>query len=124
MGYDNIANEIDTDDHTWGEVKREWLPPKPGQLCDITKLARTTNFGYNKKDWSEHKRIELDDDDFKSIIKYGGLLNGEGGTGKSTTIDKIKHALPTHSFITSAFTHIASENLDGDTLHSVCGIDV
>ena len=61
---------------------------------------------------------------FKSIITYGGLLDGEGGTGKSTTIDKIKNALPASSFITGAFTHIASENVDGDTLHSVCGIDV
>ena len=77
-----------------------------------------------KKDWSEHKRTELANDDFKSIIKYGGLLDGEGGTGKSTTIDRIKNALPTHSFITGAVTHIASENVDGDTLHRVCGIDV
>ena len=49
LGYVNIENEIDIDDYTWGEVRREWLPPKPGQLCDITKLARTTTFGYNKK---------------------------------------------------------------------------
>ena len=49
LGYVNIENEIDTDGHTWGEVKLEWLPPKPGQICDITKLARTTTFGYNKK---------------------------------------------------------------------------
>ena len=69
LGYVNIENQIDTDDDTWGEVKREWLPPKPGQLCDITKLARTTTFGYNKK-WYKHKRVELDDDDFKSIIKF------------------------------------------------------
>ena len=68
LGYVNIENEIDTDDYTWGEVNREWLPRKPGQLCEITKLARTTTFGYKKR-WSEHKRIELDDDVFKSIIK-------------------------------------------------------
>ena len=92
LGYVNIENEIDTDDYTWGEVKREWLPPKPGQIRDITTLARTTTFGYNNKDWYVHKRIELDDDDLKSIITYGGLLNGEGGTGKSTTIDKMKNA--------------------------------
>ena len=124
LGYVNIEHEVETDDYTWGEIKREWLPPKPGQVCEIAKLARTTTFEYNKRDWSIHKRIELDDDDLKSIIKYGGLVDGEGGTGNSTTIDKIKKALPTHSFITGAFTHIASENVDGDTLHSVCGIDV
>ena len=72
MGYVNIENQIDTDDYTWGEVKREWLPPQPGQLCDITKLARTATFGYILKNWSEHTRIELDDDDFKSLIQYGG----------------------------------------------------
>ena len=52
------------------------------------------------------------------------MLDGEGGSGKSTTIDKIKKTLPPNSFITGAFTHIASENVDGDTLHSICGIDV
>jgi hypothetical protein len=44
---------------------------------------------YNQKYWYEHKRIEQDDGDFESIIKYGGLLDGEGGTGKSTTVDEI-----------------------------------
>jgi hypothetical protein len=27
FGYINITNEIETDDYTWGEVKREWDPP-------------------------------------------------------------------------------------------------
>ena len=78
---------------------------------------------YYKK-WFEHKRKELDDDDIKAIIKHGGLLDGEGGCGKSQTLGKIKEALPPNSFITGAFTHIASENVEGDTLHSICGIDV
>ena len=90
LGYINIDHEIDTDDYEWGKVKREWLPPKPGQVCDLSKLARVTKFEHTDKTWHEHKRIELDDDDFKSIIKHGGLLDGEGGSGKSTTIDKIK----------------------------------
>ena len=66
---------------------------KPGQVCDVSKLARVTKFEHTDKTWHEHKRIELDDDDLKSIIKHGGLLDGEGGSGKSTTIDKIKNAV-------------------------------
>ncbi len=124
LGYVDIDREIDTDDYTWGEVKREWLPPKPNEVCDISKLARISKFEHTDKTWYEHKRIELDDDDYKSIIKHGGLIDGEGGSGKSTTINKIKEMLPTNSFITGAFTHIASENVDGDTLHSICGIDM
>ena len=69
LGYINIDNEIETDDYKWGQISREWSPPKPGQICDITQLARTATFGYNQKNWTEHKRIELDDNDFKSILK-------------------------------------------------------
>ena len=49
LGYINIDNEIQTDDYKWGEVKREWLPPKPGQLCDISKLTRTTKYEHTIK---------------------------------------------------------------------------
>ena len=52
------------------------------------------------------------------------MIYGKGGSGKSRAIDKIKQVLPENSFITGAFTHVASENVDGDTLHSVIGIDV
>ena len=124
LGYINIDNEIKTDDYKWGEVKREWLPPKAGKICDMSKLTRTTKYEHNIKAWFEHKRKELDNDDIQAIIKHGGLLDGEGGSGKSQTLGKIKEALPPNSFITGAFTHIASENVDGDTLHSICGIDV
>ena len=31
LGYVGIDNEID-DSITWGDVKREWIPPKPGRL--------------------------------------------------------------------------------------------
>ena len=124
LGYINIDNEIQTNDTKWGDVKREWIPPKPSQICDVSKLTRTTKYEHTVKKWFEHKRKELDDDDIKAIIKHGGLLDGEGGCGKSQTLGKIKEALPQNSYITGAFTHIASENVEGDTLHSICGIDV
>ena len=37
LGYINITIEIETDDYTWGEIKKEWNPPKPGNLVDETK---------------------------------------------------------------------------------------
>ena len=49
LGYINIDNEIETDDYKWGQISREWSPPKPCQICDITQLARTATFGYNQK---------------------------------------------------------------------------
>ena len=124
LGYINIDTEIDTNDTKWGEVKREWLPPKPNEICDVSKLTRTNTYQHINKDWNIYEREILDDDDIKSIIKYGGLLHGKGGCGKSTTLDKIKKTLPENSFITGAFTHVASENVEGDTLHSIFGIDV
>ena len=39
LGYINIEHEIDTDDYEWGKVKREWLPPTPGQVCDVFKTC-------------------------------------------------------------------------------------
>ena len=56
LGHINFDNAITTDDHTWGEVKREWLPPKPWQICDAAKLTRTTKFEYQQKEWRTHKR--------------------------------------------------------------------
>lgn len=36
----------------------------------------------------------------------------------------LEQTLPPNSFMTGAFTHIASENVDGDALHSICNIDI
>ena len=124
LGYINIDNEIKTDDYTWGEVKREWLPPKPTQICDVAKLTRTNKFEHQPKEWRTHKREILDSDDVKSILKYGGLINGGAGAGKSTTLRKIKDALAENTFIVGAFTHKASNIVDGTTLHRLLGIDV
>ena len=55
------------------------------------------------------------------------------GTGKSTTLNKIKDALATGSteqstettvLRTCAFTHKASKIVDGNTLHLLFGIDM
>ena len=43
LGYINITHEVETDDNTWGEIKKEWNQPKPGNLLDETKAIRTTN---------------------------------------------------------------------------------
>ena len=119
LGYINIDNEITTDDYTWGEVKREWLPPRPGQICDVAKLTRNTKFEYQQKEWRIHKREVLDSDDVKAILKHGGLINGGAGTGQSTNLKQIKDALPENRFIVGAFTNKASNIVDGTTLHIV-----
>ena len=67
LGYVNITREIETDDNTWGRVKRVWVPPKPGALHDPAVYVRTTKFIHNPMKWNIHKRIFLDDDDIKSI---------------------------------------------------------
>ena len=69
-------------------------------------------------------REVFDNDDIQSILKNGGLVEGEAGHGKSWTIDKIKEALPANSFIIGAYTHVAAENIDGYTLHELLGIDI
>ena len=124
LGYINIDNEIQTNDTKWGEVKREWSPPKPGQICDVSKLTRTNTYQHINKDWRNHKREILDDDDIKSLIKHGGLINGKAGSGKSTTLKKIVEALPENCFLVGAFTHKASNIVNGTTLHRLLGIDV
>ena len=32
LGYVNVTEEIELDDYKWGEMKREWIPPKPNEL--------------------------------------------------------------------------------------------
>ena len=71
----------------------------------------------------------FDDDDIKSILKKGGLIFGMAGTGKSTTSNRIKDALATDCaspsvLKTCAYTHKASEIVDGNTLHLLLGIDM
>ena len=124
LGYINIDNEVDTDDYEWGKVKREWLPPKPNELMDKSKLTRTTEYTLNSKQWKNHKREVLDDDDVKALLTHGGLVYGMAGTGKSTTLKKIRDVLTDQNRIIGAFTHKASEIVDGSTLHKLLGVDV
>ncbi len=46
------------------------------------------------------------------------------GTGKSTTLNKIKEALLDNAYLTMAYTHKASIIVNGNTFHKVLGIDV
>jgi hypothetical protein len=124
FGYINITHEAETDDYTWGGIKKEWTPPKPNNLLDETKLIRTTEYKLNEKDWKNHKLEVFDDDDVKSIIKQGGLVYGMAGTGKSTTLNQIKDALPEIARLIMAYTHKASIIVNGNTFHKVLGIDV
>ena len=133
LGYVNISNEIETDDTTWGKVKQVWDPPKPGTIHDPASYVRKTVYKHKPKNWNIHKRIVLDEGDMQSILKKGGLIFGMAGTGKSTTLNKIKDALATGSteqstettvLRTCAFTHKASKIVDGNTLHLLFGIDM
>ena len=90
LGYVNVTEEIALCNETWGEMKREWLPPKPSELWDITEMTRTTKYTHNDKQWNIHDRDILDNDDIDSLLKHGGLVHGMAGTGKSTTLHKIK----------------------------------
>ena len=66
LGYVGINNEIE-DSVEWGEVKREWIPPKPSQLWDVSKLTRTNEYKHNNKPWRNHRREFLDNADIQSI---------------------------------------------------------
>ena len=123
LGYVGIDNEID-DSIEWGDVKREWTPPKPGQLWDESKLTRTNEYKHNNKPWRNHRREVLDNADIQSILKNGGKVYGKAGTGKSTTLKQIKEALPENTYITGSFTHKAASIVGGTTLHRLLGIDV
>ena len=39
LGYVNVTEEIELYDETWGEMKREWLPPKPNELWDKSAMT-------------------------------------------------------------------------------------
>ena len=56
VGYTGIDNEIGIDDYTWGKVTQEWLPPKPGSICDQSKIIRTMEYQHKSKQWNNHKR--------------------------------------------------------------------
>ena len=109
LGYVNVTNEIELDDYKWGEMKREWLPPKTNALSDKSAMTRTAKYTINTKQWKIYKREVLDDDDIKSLVKHGGLVHGMAGTGKSTTLKQIKEYLK-EGFITGALTHKAAKN--------------
>ena len=122
VGYTGIDNEIETDDYTWGKVTREWLPPKPGSICDQSEIIRTMEYQHKSKQWNNHKR-ELIDSDIQPILKKGGLIHGGAGTGKSTTLNVIKDVLQISDLIVGAFIHKASGIVGGCTLHRLFGID-
>jgi len=124
LGYTGIEHETETDDYTWGKVKREWLPPKPNELWNQSEYVRTAEYQHKCNNWKNHKREVLDDDDIQSILKRGGLIHGGAGTGKSTTLNKIKSAVPPNTLIVGAFTHKASDIVGGCTLHRLFGVDV
>jgi hypothetical protein len=90
IGYIGIDTEIETNDHEWGHIKREWVPPKPNKLIDESKFIRTTEYKVNCKYWNIYKREVFDDEDIKAIIKLGGLIFSMAGAGKSTTLKKSK----------------------------------
>ena len=62
LGYVNVTEEIELDDNKWGEMKREWLPPKPNALWDKAAMTRTAKYTINTKQWKIYKRDGLDDD--------------------------------------------------------------
>ena len=97
LGYVSITREIETDDDTWGRVKRVWVPPKPGALHDPASYVRKTKFLYNQPKWNIHERKILDDGEIKTMLRKCGLIFGMAGTGKSTTLNKIKDVLATDS---------------------------
>ena len=66
LGYIGIDNEIN-ESIKWGDVKREWIPPKPGQLWDVSKLTRTSECKHKDKPWRNHRREVLDNTDIQSI---------------------------------------------------------
>jgi hypothetical protein len=124
LGYINMTHEVETDDYTWGEIKKEWNPLKPNTLLDETKLIRMADYKLNEQDWKNHKLEVFDDDDVKGIIKQGGLVYGVAGTGKSTALNKTKEALSDNTYLTMVYTHKASIIVNGNTFHKIFGIDV
>jgi len=122
LGYINIEKDIDKS-YEWGDVKEEYFPPKPSEIWDKTKYIRTTEYKHINNQWNNNEREILDDTDIELILKDGGLIYGMAGTGKSTTLNKIKQVLDNNLLI-GAFTHKASKIVNGNTLHQLLGIDM
>ncbi len=52
---------------------------------------RTYEYNYVDSQWNNYQREELDNNDINIILKHGGMVYGRAGTGKSTTLNKIKN---------------------------------
>ena len=69
LGYVNVTEEIDLDEVKWGEMKREYIPPKPTALWDKEAMTRTAKYTHSDKQWRIYKREVLDNDDIESLFK-------------------------------------------------------
>ena len=54
-------------------------------------MTRQTKYTNEPKPWTVSMREVLDNDDLTAILKYGGLIHGMAGTGKSTILRNLKH---------------------------------
>jgi hypothetical protein len=128
LGYVGISPDraIETDDTKWGEVKIELSAPKPGELFNSSDYNRNETFEMRDRDWVNHEREVLSDDDIQSIIETGGLIHGMAGVGKSTALKKVRDTLQQmgNKYLISAFTHKACDIVDGTTFHKTLGIDI
>jgi hypothetical protein len=102
LSYIDIKQDIETDDEKWGEVKIQLSQSKPGEIWDIDKYNRKELYKLKEKEWVNHKREVLDDDDIKSIIEFGGLIFGMAGVSKSTALRQIRDTLQQNNNLVSA----------------------
>ena len=105
-----------------GAVKLELIPPKPGTIWDKTAMTRQTKHTNEPKPWTVSMREVFDNDDVTAILKYGGLIHGMAGTGKSTILRALKQHIE-NAYLIGSFTHKASRIVNGSTLHRLLGID-
>jgi len=68
LGYINVTKDIALDDNKWGEMKREWSPPKPSELWDKAATTRTTKYTHNDKQWNTFEREDFDDEDYENLL--------------------------------------------------------
>ena len=62
----NIDHRIQTNDYTWGQVKRDWLPTKPIDLYEPSTQTGTSTYIFKNKHLTSHQREILDVVDIKS----------------------------------------------------------
>lgn len=95
--------------------KLEFNKPVPEVRIKLYKPKQLT--------WNTYEASKTEYFDYKKVLEYDRvLIKGFAGSGKSYTIKKLREHLK-DDFAYCSFTHTASNNINGQTLHQLLGLN-